>query len=152
MNKELAILPDLSPKERKLVYLILETGFIKTKGWYAKKIGVGRNMIYKYLAKPGVMEALNKVLDDTVWTLRPLAYDTLVKAMKGGSVQAAKLVLQLSGELVEHKEINIKELRLTGTFDPTRYLELLAEVAEIRKEKGTMDLAGSFKKLEEEIG
>ena len=129
----LAILPDLSPKERKLVYLILETGFTETKEWYAKEIGVGRNMIYKYLAKPGVMEALNKVLDDTVWTLRPLAYDTLVRAMKGGSVQAAKLVLQLSGELVEHKEINIKELRLTGTFDPTRYLELLAEVAEIRK-------------------
>lgn len=134
MDKELATLPELRPKERKLVALILETGFTETKEWYAEKIGVGRNMIYKYLAKPGIMEAINKILDDTVWLLRPLAYDTLVRAMKSGSVQAAKLVLQLSGELVEHKDINIKELRLTGTFDPDRYLELLAEIKEIRNE------------------
>ena len=127
------LLPELSPKARKLVSLILETGFIETKEWYAKKIGVKRGQIYKYLSKPEVMDYINKVLDDTVWTLRPLAYDTLKRAMINGSVSAAKLILQLSGELVEHKEINIKELKLTGTFDATRYLELLAEIKEIRK-------------------
>lgn len=127
---------DLKPKERKLMQLIMETGYTKTLTWYAKQMGLSIPMIYKYLQKPNIKDAINRLLDETVWALRPLAYEKLKEAVNAGNVSAIKLVFQLRGELIEHRAVEVKGAGLLGVFDATEYLDLLAEVARLKKLEG----------------
>ncbi len=134
----------LSQKEARLVKLILESGYSMDKAAYAKTIGVSVRTIDRMLARSRVADAVNNVLEKTIWPLRLMAYRALEKALEGGSVPAAKVVLKIVGDYSEVVEVTDKRDRLNEPFNATRYLELLAEVERIRLAEGDSKPVGDL--------
>lgn len=130
----------LTRRESLLVKLVVETAYGLTKQEYADRLGCSLTHLYRLLGHPRVTERVNKEWDRLTYPLRLLAYDTLEKALRDGSVAAARTVLKLTGDLVERSEVKFKGGRAEpGSYDPEAYKKLKKDIERIKRGKVTSE-------------